>query len=182
VTKRVKAMAQKETNIDDDSDSELDDDDSDDDSDDDDEEDSKENRINAEDEETKDGEAMNEEQLGFVENKVKRARKDSDDSDDAAGGFNSDAEDSDDDDKFSCFDLKMSMEMLQCPVKKEDETKVFKETLQSLSARSPAEMNAIIQEMSEANKDSVRRLLASASIECANQTVPRRIVRVVRKQ
>ena len=33
------------------------------------------------------------------------------------------------------------MDMLKCPMKNEDETKIFKDVLQSLSARSPAEMN-----------------------------------------
>ena len=39
----------------------------------------------------------------------------------------------------------MVMDMLKCPIKNEDETKIFKEVLQSLSARSPQEMNQIIQ-------------------------------------
>ena len=53
---------------------------------------------------------------------------------------------------------------MDCPIKKEDETKVFKETLQSLSARSPAEMNGLIQQMSDVNKNNVRKLLASATV------------------
>jgi len=37
------------------------------------------------------------------------------------------------------------LDILKCPIKNEDETKIFKEVLQSLSARAPADMNQIIQ-------------------------------------
>ena len=39
----------------------------------------------------------------------------------------------------------MVMDMLKCPIKSEDENKIFKDVLQSLCARSPQEMNQIIQ-------------------------------------
>jgi len=78
------------------------------------------------------------------------------------------------------------MECLKCPIKQEDETKVFKEVLQSLSARSPAEMNATIQQLSDLNKTRIRRLLSTANVEYeddsgAKHAVARRIVRVVRR-
>lgn len=78
------------------------------------------------------------------------------------------------------------MDCLKCPIKSEDETQVFKEVLQSLSARSPVEMNAIIQQMSDINKKNIRRLLSTATVEYQDdngtkQTVARRIVRVVRR-
>ena len=84
------------------------------------------------------------------------------------------------------FDLKIVMDCLKCPIKSEDETKVFKEVLQSLSARSPTEMNATIAQMSDVNKNKIRRLLTTATVEYqddsgARQTVARRIVRVVRR-
>ena len=79
------------------------------------------------------------------------------------------------------------MEYLQCPMKKEDETKVFKETLQSLSARSPAEMKNLLQQMSDVNQKNVRKLLTSATVKYSDesgseQSVARRIVRVVRNR
>ena len=60
--------------------------------------------------------------------------------------------------------------MLKCPIKNEDETKVFKEVLQSLSNRAPAEMNNIISQMSEVNKKRIRSLLSTAMIEVTDQT------------
>ena len=80
----------------------------------------------------------------------------------------------------------MVMDMLKCPIKTEDETKIFKEVLQSLSARSPTEMNNIIQQMSAVNKKRVRGLLTTATVEYtddtgAKQSVARRIVKVVRR-
>lgn len=62
------------------------------------------------------------------------------------------------------------MDMLKCPIKNEDETKVFKEVLQSLSNRAPAEMNNIISQMSEVNKKRIRSLLSTAMIEVTDQT------------
>jgi len=56
------------------------------------------------------------------------------------------------------------MQLLQSPLKKEDETKMFKETLQSLSARSPAEIQVILSQMSDVNKNSIRKLLTSATV------------------
>ena len=60
--------------------------------------------------------------------------------------------------------------MLKCPIKNEDETKVFKEVLQSLSNRAPGEMNNIISQMSEVNKKRIRSLLSTAMIEVTDQT------------
>jgi len=57
------------------------------------------------------------------------------------------------------------MDCLKCPIKTEDEIQVFKEVLQSLSARSPAEMNATIQQMSDVNKQNIRRLLSTVTVE-----------------
>lgn len=88
---------------------------------------------------------MNDEQLGFVEN----SNFDAGHSSNSEEGANAEAlslfsdDEDDEDDGFSFFDLKMSMEALQCPVKSEDETKMFKETLQSLTARSPIEIQTI---------------------------------------
>ena len=72
VTKRVKAQAEKDTNIDDDSDDEEEDDDSDDEEDSAEEEKSKkkakgDKKANDEDEETKDGAAMDDDALGFAD-------------------------------------------------------------------------------------------------------------------
>lgn len=44
------------------------------------------------------------------------------------------------------------MDLLKCPIKTEDETEIFRTVLRSLRARSPAEMNQIIQQMPEENK------------------------------
>lgn len=106
---------------------------------------------------------MNDEQLGFVENSNFDAGHSSDSEEGANGEalslFSDDEDDEDDGFSFvstifcyvnlckclcSQFDLKMSMETLQCPVKSEDETKIFKETLQSLTARSPVEIQTIL--------------------------------------
>ena len=78
------------------------------------------------------------------------------------------------------------MDMLKCPIKNEDETKIFKEVLQSLNARSPAEMNQLINQMPEVNKQRVRTLLMTARVEYQDESgeskqVARRIVKVVRR-
>ena len=44
------------------------------------------------------------------------------------------------------------MELLRSPIKKEDETRLFKEVLQTLSARSPAEVGNLLRQMSDINK------------------------------
>ena len=78
------------------------------------------------------------------------------------------------------------LDILKCPIKNEDETKIFKEVLQSLSARAPADMNQIIQQMSEVNKKRIRKLLTTASVEYVDEqgvkhNVARRIVKVMRR-
>ena len=62
------------------------------------------------------------------------------------------------------------MDVLRCPIKGEDETRMFKEVLQSLSARSPADMNAVIQQMSEVNKKRIRSLLSTEMVAYTDET------------
>ena len=80
----------------------------------------------------------------------------------------------------------MVMDMLKCPIKSEDENKIFKDVLQSLCARSPQEMNQIIQQMPDDNKKRVRTLLMTVRVEYqdeggSTQQVARRIVKIVRR-
>jgi predicted oxidoreductase len=54
-------------------------------------------------------------------------------------------------------------------MKSEDETKIFKEVLQSLSARAPADMNAIIGQMGDQNKKRIRELYKTTQIEYTDE-------------
>ena len=79
------------------------------------------------------------------------------------------------------------MDTLKCPIKNEDEVKIFKEVLQSLRQRSPQEMSNVFQQLTEVNKKRIRSLLQSATVQYTDehgqtQKVARRIVKVVRRQ
>ena len=87
---------------------------------------------------------------------------------------------------FQAFEMKALCDPLDCPLKSEDETKTFKEMLQSLSARAPAEMGNILRQLTPENQTRVRSLLQTTNIQYQDeegnqQSVARRIVRVVRR-
>ena len=150
---------------------------------------------------------MNDDALGFVDKKA-GADEDEDDSDDddddAEDGVSANAnEDFEFVSAFQfllvelyltmsafclClqFDLKVIIDSMKCPIKTEDETKLFKETLQCLGSRNREEMNQIIQQMSNENKQKIRQLLTTQNIDYTGENgqqeaVPRRFVRVARR-
>lgn len=57
------------------------------------------------------------------------------------------------------------MDTLQSPLKLEDEIKLFRDTMNSLTARSPAEMKALISKMSNLDKEKLRNLLCSTNVQ-----------------
>ena len=84
------------------------------------------------------------------------------------------------------FDLTVTIDMMKCPIKTEDENTIFCTALRSLSQRSPQDINDIISGFSPENKSKVTDLLSKTQFKFVDkqgqvQQVQRKIVRVKRR-
>lgn len=149
--KEHKQRAIKEVRVENDDDEDDDESDEEDEDDEDDSDIDEEPQNEGDDENMEDNKEGGEESLGFANNND----NDEELKDDLDGTFDMD----------EVFDLNVSLDMLNTPVKKEDEFKLFGSTIKQLHQRSPQDFGQIVSCFSDKDKEFCKELLQHQRIE-----------------